>query len=354
MNAATMIWQAAGCPHVDGSETVAGRCYLCAAAIGASLPIAAVITPTFTGHDGARCPSSTRVCVPCAWSLKDSSPVIGRSGGKWRNYSHAVVNGRWFAFTKKVEERRELAHLLCWPPFDREWCAVVAESGQKQLAYRAPVAWGTRRCSVQFEERTIAYEPAKLRDLLGRIEKMLVTFSKTEVASGDWLSYRIAAYGCEKFAEESAALLPARGSDLFGFAVFLAAKPDDDGKDEDDGEIGIENEGGGAERRDLVDDRSRLVGETALGNLAHLPGEHRGSSVDDAGSGKVRQLALFDNAGDAGQPGSVVGDRCRVRGGRVVDGATRPSPRGIGDRGGNAARSATGRQGRKGRARSPR
>jgi CRISPR type IV-associated protein Csf1 len=311
-----MIWNAAGRPVVEGVQNVSAACYLCGSVATGMLSKAKVLTPTFTGHSDAKALSSSWVCVPCSWSLNDASAVVGRDSGKWRNFSHAVAEGKWLTFTKKVEERRRLSALLCAPP-SGPWCAVVAESGQKQLAYRAPVNHSAHRCSVQFEEQRVVYQPAAMRSLLGRMERMLTVFSKTEVASGDWDTRRIGLYGCERFAADAEEMRQLRGSALFSLAMFLAARPDDEGKDENDGTNGPESESGEPDRGHLVDGGPRIVGEAAPGDLAHLPGEHRGERVDYAGPSEVHQLSLFGDAIDSGQPGSVGGGDRGVRGGRV-------------------------------------
>lgn len=299
MNAATLIWEAAGRPIDEKCTDVHGRCYLCASEFDRGASRDLVLLDTFTGHDGARFPSSKFVCEACAWSLNDHSLVVGRTGGKWRNYSHAAVYGKWLTFTKKVEERRVLRDLLCAPP-DSEWCAVVAESGQKQLAYRGPVSRGNRRCSVLFEERVVSYQPSALADIVATVEAMIVTFSKTEVSSGAWINRRIVEFGPDRFAELDAILRPVRGSALFDLAVFLAAKSDEE-KETEDGTIGTENEGGGPSGSHLDDGGPRCVGKAEDGDLAHFSGEHRDVCDDDSGPRKVRQLSLFGDAGDAGK-----------------------------------------------------
>lgn len=301
MNAATMIWSAARRPADEKCVNAMGTCYLCASTFSRGARRDLVLLDTFTGHDGARFPSSDWVCEACTWSLNDHSAVVGRTGGKWRNYSHAVVSGRWLTFTKKVEERRVLRDLLCAPP-DGPWCAVIAESGQKQLAYRGPVANGNRRCSVLFEERVVVFQPLTLATIVAAVEKLISVFSKTEVSSGTWINRRIVEFGPAKFAELDSQIRPARGSTLFDLAVFLAAKDDEEGKEtEDDGQIGTEDEGSSADRRHLDNGGPRCVGEAAHGDLAHLPGKHRDGGHDNARPRTVRQLSLLDYAVDTGK-----------------------------------------------------
>jgi len=190
----------AGGAHNPGPH----RCYYCGADCDATHETATYVKDTFTNRDVAKCPGSAYVCYGCVLSQGDGAgpmPMIDGTvkafttprGMAPRLYSWLITSTgyppvpeapRCLAFTKAhISNIRELLtdeNQLPEPPF----AVVIADSGQKQLIFRAPVAWSTDAFPVMLEDRVIDVTPKRLRDrleLAGRISSKIGKPVLTEV-----------------------------------------------------------------------------------------------------------------------------------------------------------------------------
>lgn len=220
--ATTLLHRAARFPDASSpAEPTTGACWLCGKAINQGIPARLVIKDTFMDHDKARCATATHFCVACAWSFSERVIMAGRDKPqRLRNYSHIVRGDEWHCLSKG--QKSEMRRLLLDPPAG-EWLAVIAESGQKHIIFRAPVAFGRERCAIQFEETRLTYVPADLRALIDATTALLTGgLSKSEIASGDYASYRLMRLGLDSFLPHETTIRPRRGSALFRLALFLA------------------------------------------------------------------------------------------------------------------------------------
>jgi hypothetical protein len=281
MTVTQIIYQAAGAPALEGLEAVTpGRCYLCGGLLGGhGYPYRSWVKPTFTDHDKAKAPESDYLCPGCVFCTLERSAWLQAHLSKdkpqtFRNYSHIVANGRWYPLTKA--DKAAMRTLI--PTAE---VVVIADSGQKHLAFRAvPGTW-------QFEEQRLWPDWHGLCRLLELIEPLYVTFSKTEIQSGNYSPHRIRAFGLERWRELEGELRSQRGSALMELALFLAHK---------EAASGARGEGS-----------ADSVGSASLDGLGYVgqqASEVLGDS-DQRGEGQrlhqqpkpLRQLALFEDAG---------------------------------------------------------
>jgi hypothetical protein len=228
-----ILWQAAGCPAGEGD--VSDNCRVCGqAAIG--LPFAAWARPTFTDWD--KLVPGEIICQVCQFSFAEQSELLAQKVGKdrpqrMRNYSHFVAGSEWLPLSKG--DKRAMQEIL----LEKDWrVAVIAESGQKHVVFRAVPG------VVQFEEQQI-HDWRGLGDVLRLIEELYTAFSKTEIETGRYAQHRVLKFGVARWMELEKQIEPLRQSALFGLALFLAQKGDSD----DDGDA---REGGNAVDRDLA------------------------------------------------------------------------------------------------------
>lgn len=246
------------------------------------------VRPTFTDHD--KLLRGDIACFDCLFWFDEASAELAQRMGKdkpqrMRTYSHFVVDGVWTPLSKA--DKRRMRDFLLTPPFPE--LAVIADSGQKHLVFRAtrnPA--GVAAGWVQFEEAQLWVEPDELAGQMAVVDALYATFSKTEIASGQYLSWRIQEFGIELFLALEEQARAWRGSLLFALALFLAQKE----------ERHVDNARGAANGGDVA--AGSLAGNTA-GLQKQIPGKHlaavRGSGVergDDGQPGEVHQHALFE------------------------------------------------------------
>jgi len=175
------------------------------------------VRPTFTDHD--KLLPGTVICQACQFCFTDQNKLLGWKLGKSipqraRNYSHFVINGAWLPMTK-ADKRRMLSALTSEAPE----VAVIADSGQKHIIFRARPGWW------QFEEQALSPDPFNLGRLTRAIECLLgAGFSKAECESGQYAAFRIIKCGMDTWRYLEDAIGQDRGSALFSLALFLAQK----------------------------------------------------------------------------------------------------------------------------------
>lgn len=254
--ATNLIWRAAGDPAMLGD--IPGTCRAC----GINAQGTAFqnwCRDTFTDHDKLR--PGAIVCHACQFCFTDQNEALGKLLGKdgpqrFRNYSHFVVRGEWFAMSKGAKSR--MTELLMQAPE----VAVIATSGQKHIAFRAVAnRW-------QIEETTARPFPSQLSVLLETIKPLYDDgISKAEIESGRYSHKRILDFGLGAWRQAEAVISPLRGSMQLELALFLVQKSEE------------ENDGiDGDSRKDIVadleGDSRRIQGEVCekhLGTVREQP-----------------------------------------------------------------------------------
>jgi hypothetical protein len=214
MTPSIAIYTAAGSPALDGDLN--GACRTCGQD-GYGLEFREWVRPTFTDWDKLH--SGKIICQPCQFCFEDHNPALdarlGKPRQRMRNYSHFVLDGEWYPLSKG--QKPAMVELLLRSPE----VAIIADSGQKHIIFRARVGWW------QFEEYAIKPEPVLLHSLITRIIPMLAIFSKAEIGTANYIASRISQWGVKRWQSDEDFLRQHRGSKLFELGLFLSTKEEE-------------------------------------------------------------------------------------------------------------------------------
>lgn len=246
------------------------------------------VRPTFTNWDLLH--PGNIICDSCLfWFDQRSTELQVRMGKdkpqRMQNYSHFIVAGEWIPLSKSDKSR--MAEILLNDPFPE--LAAIVDSGQKHIAFRATRnPPGSSAGHVQFEEQSVFVVPNELKYLLNIIENLYEVFSKSEIESGDYASYRVLKFGLKHWQGLEGALRPQRGRPLFSLALFLAQKRS---KDEP---TGIEEPGSDTAGSDLAGNTGRLQEPLSDDDLDTVRERDPERGVHQQ-PGKIRQLDVFED-----------------------------------------------------------
>lgn len=193
------------------------------------------VKPTFTDHD--KLLSGEVVCEACLFWFDEASVALAERLGRdrpqrMRNYSHFILEGQWLPLSKG--DKPQMRALLTSAPFPE--LAVIADSGQKHLVFRAlRNAPGSVSGWVQFEDWRVFVQPDQLKAYLTVLDALYEHFSKEEIASGRYSAHRIQLAGMARFLDLEQQARRWRGSPLFALALFLTQRSEADGRTETDG-----------------------------------------------------------------------------------------------------------------------
>jgi hypothetical protein len=190
---------------------------------GAGIPFESWVRATFTDWD--KLTAGDIICEACLFCFEDSNLFldarIGRPRQRMRNYSHFVSSGEWFPVSKGAKP--QMLDMLHRHPE----VAVIAQSGQKHIIFRALPGWW------QFEETRIRPDITLLDRALALILPLYAGgFSKGEIASGFYGQRRILEFGVAEWMRCDQGIKSLRGSPIFAVAIFLAQRD----KEENDGD----------------------------------------------------------------------------------------------------------------------
>jgi hypothetical protein len=162
------------------------KCYYCGAFCDETHLSKYFVKDTFTNRDIVKYPQSKYVCVGCAESLgvgPDQMDMIDGSvkirenarGMQPRMYSWFLTPMRRVAGTKAhISQWRNLLIDPPEPPF----AIVLADSGQKQLIFRAPVALDNLFFSILLEDEYIEVIPKLLKDRISMCTPICAALGK--------------------------------------------------------------------------------------------------------------------------------------------------------------------------------
>lgn len=252
------------------------------------------VRKTFTDHD--LLVEGEIICNDCLFWFEESSESLAEKLSKdsarlvrIRNYSHFIVDEEWIPLSKGDKQRMQ--ELLLGEPFPE--LAAIAESGQKHIVFRATRnPPGAEAGWVQFEEQAIFVKPAELAYLLDIIESLYVTFSKAEIETGDYKQYRIRDFGLDFWYALESEIASLRESPLFKLALFLSQK----------GELGDTRTRDGSRLvgRYLARGAGGLQEQVSSDDMETVRGSSEKRGIHEQAP-EVRQFALFEDGGDAGQ-----------------------------------------------------
>jgi len=261
-----------------------GTCCVCGAD-GIGLPFRDWVRDTFTDWDKLQ--AGNIICQACQFAFCETSELLAARVGKdrpqrMRNYSHFVVSGKWIPLSKGNKAR--MRDIL----LDGGWSvAVIAESGQKHIIFRAMPG------QVQFEEQRLASLHA-LKPLLADVEVLYNGgFSKSEIESRQYAQHRILKFGYSEWADlESRLVSGYRGTLLFRLAIFLAQRKGESENDTGTAD-GATQEVCAPAGSALARDSARIQEPLPTHDLDAVSGGSGGSSADNEQPERVRQLALL-------------------------------------------------------------
>lgn len=143
------------------------RCYFCGLDCDESHRTKDHVGPSFTNRADVFYPSSGYVCGCCVASTQGLSETTDISGetrtgraGAPRMYSWVLTEKGNTAFNKK---HLEFARQTVINPPDPPFSIILADSGQKQLIFRAPVNFDRNFFCVLLEDQRIEVEPEKIK-----------------------------------------------------------------------------------------------------------------------------------------------------------------------------------------------
>jgi CRISPR type IV-associated protein Csf1 len=167
MTASTLY---AGSNHRPGPN----RCYYCGSNCDDTHLSADLVKDTFTNRDIVAFPNSAFVCEGCASSLGAGPDEMEMLDGETRNrtnargmqprmYSWILSTGRRVAATKA---HIALLRAVILNPPDPPFAIILADSGQKQLIFRAPIALSREVYPILLEDARIEVDVSALAIIL--------------------------------------------------------------------------------------------------------------------------------------------------------------------------------------------
>lgn len=175
------------------------RCFFCGLSCDETHTKKQYVKDTFTNRDIVAFPGSDYVCGCCVASLDtivetkliDGEVKTGR-GGAPRTYSWVLTENGNSAFSKKhFCFARETISNPPEPPFS----IVFADSGKKQIIFRAPVNYDREIFSIQFEEEQIEIRGLQFEEYLNIATRAAAAIGKKALLSPDEFSCFLA---CDK------------------------------------------------------------------------------------------------------------------------------------------------------------
>lgn len=185
------------------------RCYYCGLDCDDSFPTFEYVKKTFTNRDIVKFPGSCFVCGCCVSSMTtvttttliDGDIKSGR-GGAPRTYSWVLSSEGNSAFSKKhLDFARKSLLSPPTPPFS----IILADSGKKQIIFRASVNFDRERYVVQLEEEQILVELTSFRQYLDTATIVSAAIGKKALSDPDSFSaYQqfVEYFGDEKILEQ--------------------------------------------------------------------------------------------------------------------------------------------------------
>jgi len=189
-------------------------CWLCGGSTnGQGRPVGQVVNAySFTDTPRARGLQSASVCGGCVLMFAYHRPLRNFSVLADRTGLRHPARSEWRTILQEPPE----------PPF----IACLAVSGQKYLVFKAAVNWNRERFEVLLEETPITVEPGRLAVDLPKVDALYRYFTKDEIRTGRYSSYRILKCGPSSWEELEGQVKPLRQqSRWFELLLYLSIKP---------------------------------------------------------------------------------------------------------------------------------
>ncbi len=195
---ATQLFLMAGGGEEPGPNS--GKCYYCGAVCSDQHTKAFHVQDTFTNRDVVLYPGSPYICAGCVeasgagpdkMEMLDGTIRVreNQRGMQPRMYSWVITaNQRWAATKSHIAQLREVILNPPEPPF----VIVLADSGQKQLLFRAPVAYDKNRFPVMLEELVVDVYVSELSRALDAADALAEAIGKPALLAPNTMSLWIA------------------------------------------------------------------------------------------------------------------------------------------------------------------
>jgi len=189
---------------VGSKEIGNNHCYYCGALCDDKHLANDYVKDTFTNRDIIKYPGSSFVCAGCVESMgrgSDEMKMIDGTikkrendrGMQPRMYSWIITeNGKHAATKAHIKLLREIILNPPQPPF----VILLADSGQKQLLFHAPVSMSQDIFPVMLEEEIIMVVPTELHERINIANKLCAAIGKPALTECNYIQYAIA---CEKY-----------------------------------------------------------------------------------------------------------------------------------------------------------
>lgn len=179
------------------------HCYYCGALCDEKYYTKEYVKNTFTNRDIVKYPGSNYVCGGCVETFKmmpdefemiDGAIKIRESTRiQPRMFSWVIMNGWKRPATKAhLKILRETILNPPKPPF----CIVLADSGQKQLLFRAKIAFSCDIFPIMLEDDIILVSPFDLENRIKIATKLCAAIGKPALTNCNFMQYAIR---CEKY-----------------------------------------------------------------------------------------------------------------------------------------------------------
>jgi hypothetical protein len=162
------------------------RCYYCGACCSGNFTAKKYVKPTFTNRDIVKFPSSQFVCKNCVDSMESKYPKIKLADGEERENQR--VRQYCWVLTKDEKIAATKAHIsflrdtILNPP-EPPFVICLADSGQKQILFRAPVAMDRDVFDVILEDDYISVDREELKQLLDLCKPLVAAIGKVAIIS---------------------------------------------------------------------------------------------------------------------------------------------------------------------------
>jgi hypothetical protein len=179
------------------------RCYYCGADCDATHSTKDYVKPSFTNRDIVQFPASQYVCEGCVLSLGEGQgdlPMLDGTikafttprGMAARMYSWLLTGKKNLAFTKA--HIALIRGILTDPAFlpDPPFAVILSDTGQKQLIFRATVAWDKEHFPIRLEDEIIEMTPAALKERIDLTTAIVAATGKPALTEKPTLSMYIA------------------------------------------------------------------------------------------------------------------------------------------------------------------
>jgi len=197
-----------------------GQCAMCNGPLHGDTPVKKAIGSTFTNLDALG--TGEYICTPCMWFASGKNTELQAmlqrdKPQKPANYTHILANGEWHIYSKS-HNHHIAAHLLQVIP---EVC-IIAQSGQKQLAFRGRVnPPGQRVGWIMFEEDHIWLDSVQFAHVHNSVSALYAAkHTKSAIRTGHYNFYSDT--DLILWRQHEAVIAPLRGAPLLELSIHLA------------------------------------------------------------------------------------------------------------------------------------